>query len=160
MPQTRRPSTASGRRSNRGWTLLELALIVGLIGTLVAVALPLYNNHRDKVRQAQTIQDISTMSAAIEHYWQDNRDYPDSLADVDFGGRKDPWGRAYNYYNIDKNGRGAARKDKALNPINTDFDLYSVGADGKTKKQVSHRDSEDDVIRASNGRFIDLAVNF
>jgi general secretion pathway protein G len=147
-------------RRVRGWTIVELMLVIGLVGTLVAVALPLYDNHRDKVRRAQAIQDISTMSAAIEHYWQDHRAYPDSLADAGFGGRQDPWGRAYVYYNIDENGRGGARKDRALNPINTDFDLYSVGADGRTMMQVSHRESEDDLIRASNGRFIDVASKF
>jgi len=155
--RTLKPSTA---RRPRGWTLVELMLIVGMVGTLVAVALPMYNNHRDKVRSAQAIQDIGTLSAAIEHYWQDHRSYPDSLADAGFGGQQDPWGRAYLYYNIDKNGRGGARKDRALNPINTDFDRYSVGADGKTKMQVSHQESEDDLIRASNGRFIDVASKF
>ena len=54
----------------------------------------------------------------------------------------------------------AARKDRALNPINTDFDLYSVGADGQTHGQVSHRRSADDVLRANNGRFIGLGADF
>lgn len=144
----------------RGWTLVESMLALGVMATLAAIAMPLYTDYRDAMRASHSAKEIGVMSAAIEHYWQDHRAYPDTLADVGFGGRNDPWGRGYRFYNIDRNGRGGARKDKALNPINTDFDLYSVGADGKTKGQISNRDSEDDVIRANNGRFIGLARQF
>ena len=49
-------------------------------------------------------------------------------------------------------GRGHARKDHALNPINTDFDLHSMGVDGQTKPQITQRDSLDDIIRAGTGK--------
>ena len=58
------------------------------------------------------------------------------------------------------NGNGMARRDRSLNPLNSDFDLYSVGKDGVTKKQISQRDSLDDVLRANDGRFVDLASKF
>ena len=45
-------------------------------------------------------------------------------------------------------------------PINTDFDLYSVGADGRTAAPLTARFSHDDVVRANNGSFIGLAVNY
>ncbi len=79
---------------------------------------------------------------------------------MSLAGEKDPWGRAYIYYNIDANGKGGARKDHALNPINTDFDLYSMGADGLSKSQVSQKDSLDDLIRANNGGYIGFASDF
>jgi general secretion pathway protein G len=79
---------------------------------------------------------------------------------VAFNTRTDPWGQPYQYYNIAANGKGGARKDKALNPLNSDFDLYSVGPDGLTKSQVSNKDSLDDVIRANNGGFIGNASDF
>jgi general secretion pathway protein G len=44
--------------------------------------------------------------------------------------------------------------------LNSDYDLYSVGKDGLTKPQITNKDSLDDVIRANDGRFIDLAANF
>jgi general secretion pathway protein G len=143
-----------------GWTLVELMMALGVLAVLLGLAVPAYQSHRNKVLAKHAAQEIVMMSAAIEAYWNDNRAYPASLADVGFGGRQDPWGRAYAYYNVDARGRGRARKDRALNPINTDFDLYSVGADGETHGQVSHRRSADDVLRANNGRFIGLGAEF
>ena len=72
----------------------------------------------------------------------------------------DPWGIPYVYYNVAANGKGGARKDHALNPINTDFDLYSKGPDKETKPQISHKSSLDDVIRARSGAFIGVAADF
>jgi len=135
-----------------------LALLV--IGVLVALALPAWHNQRNKVLARHAGQEIAMMSALIRAYWEDHGAYPASLADVQSGGRADPWGRPYVYYNVDARGRGGARKDRALNPINTDFDLYSLGADGLTHTQVSHGHSADDVIRANNGRFAGLGAEF
>jgi general secretion pathway protein G len=52
------------------------------------------------------------------------------------------------------------RKDHALNPINSDYDLYSLGKNGVSKKQISQKDSVDDIIRARDGGFIGLAADF
>ena len=44
----------------------------------------------------------------------------------------DPWGRPYVYTDLSQKGsKGKARKDGKLNPINSDFDLYSLGEDGR-----------------------------
>jgi general secretion pathway protein G len=104
--------------------------------------------------------EIAAMSAAIKGWQLDARSYPNALAEVKVATPLDPWGRAYVYYNVDANGRGGARKDKALNPINTDFDLYSMGPDGKTKSQVTQKDSVDDILRANDGGFIGVAADF
>jgi general secretion pathway protein G len=100
------------------------------------------------------------MSAVASNFWNDNHAYPSSLADIGQAGKLDPWGNPYVYYNIDANGKGQARKDHALNPLNTDFDLYSNGADGVSKSQITQKDSLDDVIRASNGAYVGLASGF
>ena len=55
---------------------------------------------------------------------------------------------------------GAVRKDGKINALNTDYDLYSVGADGESVAPLSASASKDDVIRALNGGFIGLASNF
>lgn len=147
-------------RTARGFTLIEVMLVVVLLGVLAAVALPFYKGYRERVRLHQAVIDITAMSIVASNYWNDNRAYPTSLADIGFAGRLDPWGTPYVYYNIDAKGKGGARKDHALNPLNTDFDLYSSGVDGQSKPQITQRLSLDDVIRASNGAFVGLASDF
>ncbi len=150
----------SQSRRSRGFTLIEVLSVVGLLGILTLVALPFYHGYKERVRVSQAISDINMMSASVQHYWDDNHAYPSSLADIGLADRLDPWGFPYAYYNIDANGKGQARKDHALNPLNTDFDLYSVGADGVSKAQITQKDSLDDVIRASNGAYVGLATGF
>ena len=152
------PLAVAGR--DRGFTLIEVLTVVALVGVLTLVALPSYTSHKNKVLSLRAAQEIAAMSSSASNYWNDARAYPTNLADIGMAGKTDPWGRPYVYYNIAANGRGGARKDHALNPINTDFDLYSVGPDGKTKPQVSQKDSLDDVIRANNGAFVGRAADF
>jgi general secretion pathway protein G len=149
----------AGRRE-RGFTLVELMMLVAVIGVLVGIAMPLYQSYRDRVRVRMAGQEIAAMAGVIQRFELERRNLPATLDEIGFAGKLDPWGRPYVYYNVDANGKGGARKDKKLNPLNTDFDLYSVGADGVTKKQISQKDSVDDVIRASNGRFVGLAADF
>jgi len=131
-----------------------------LVGVLLAIGLPSFARYRDKVRTRQCIQDIVVLGGMVRVYYAANGSYPNSLAEIGNDGKADPWGRPYVYYNIDANGKGHARKDHALNPLNTDFDLYSVGPDGKTKPQITQKDSVDDILRASNGEFIGIAAQF
>jgi general secretion pathway protein G len=144
----------------RGFTLVELMLGTLLVGILLAIALPSYSRYKDRVRTKACMQDIVVLSGMVQFYFAANGIYPNSLAEIGNNGKTDPWGRPYVYYNIDANGKGHARKDHALNPLNTDFDLYSPGPDGRTKPQITQKDSVDDILRASNGQFIGIAADF
>jgi general secretion pathway protein G len=147
-------------RAIAGFTIVELMLVVALIAVLAAIASPAYTSYRDRANTFQAVQDITGMSAKISNRWNDARSYPETLDEIGMGGTLDPWGSPYVYYNVDSNGKGHARKDHALNPINTDFDLYSLGPDKKSKPQITQKDSVDDVIRASNGAFFGKASDF
>lgn len=147
-------------RRLRGFTAIELMMIVALIGVLAAIALPIFQDSRQQARETLAAQDINAISGLLKTYELDRRLLPQTLDQIGLGGKLDPWGRPYVYYNVEANGRGGARKDKRLNPLNTDFDLYSMGRDGQTKPQVSQKDSVDDVIRANNGRYVGLAKNY
>lgn len=57
-------------------------------------------------------------------------------------------------------GVGGARKDRFLVPINSDFDIYSMGQDKDTVAPLNPPKSRDDIIRASDGGFYGLAKNF
>lgn len=143
-----------------GLTLVELIIAIAIIGVLAAVAIPAYQDYKERARVHQAATDITVIASQIGQYWQDERSYPDSLADIGMGGKLDPWGYPYQYFNLDKKGKGGARRDKNLNPLNTDFDLYSIGKDAKTKLPISQKDSLDDVIRVYDGKFVDLASKF
>lgn len=147
-------------KDTAGFTLIELILAVAIIGVLASIAIPSYQDYQEKARVYGAVTDITSMAAKLEAYFQDAREYPDSLADIGLGGTLDPWGRPYRYLNLMKYGKGGARRDKFLNPLNSDFDLYSTGKDGNTRLPISQMDSLDDVIRINDGKFVDLASKF
>jgi general secretion pathway protein G len=151
------------RRENRarGMTLVELMITVLIVMVLAGIAASGYQNYRERIRVSQAVTDIGGMSVQIKHYMLDNQGPPESLADIGLGSKLDPWGRPYFYLNLaTQNGKGKSRRDKKLNPLNSDFDLYSAGKDGLTQTQLSARESRDDIIRARDGKFIGLASDF
>lgn len=155
------PSFKNVRLRQAGLTLIELMFGLLILGVLVATAYASYQDHRERVRRSQAIQEITTLQIRIAQYEIDNRAYPATLADVGAGAMVDPWGRAYVYTDISgPGGVGKARKDHKLNPINSDYDLYSLGPDGVTKTQLSQKDSLDDIVRARDGAFIGVAAEF
>lgn len=153
-------SLTLGRKG--GWTLVEFMLMLTVIGVLIAIAVPAYDNHRERIKRASAVLDIGALQTIIKDYAADNGgSFPMSLADVGNGGKLDPWGRPYQYLNLTtSHGHGGARKDRRLNPINSDFDLYSMGKDGASSTQLTNGASLDDIVRARDGAFIGLASEF
>jgi general secretion pathway protein G len=144
-----------------GLTMIELLLIVGLLGLLLAIAIPSYSRYQENIRIARAISDIRTLSFHIVNYKLDHNVFPPTLADVSGGTLPDPWGNPYQYTDLTTtNGNGKSRRDKNLNPLNSDFDLYSLGKDGATKMPIHQKESLDDVLRANDGTFVDLASKY
>jgi general secretion pathway protein G len=80
---------------------------------------------------------------------------------VDRQRQLDPWDNPYHYTNLEAaKGKGSARKNKNLVPINSDFDLYSSGKDGASVSPLTAKASRDDIVRASDGRFVGLASDY
>ena len=141
-----------------GLTLVEMLLALAVLAVLAMIAIPYYQDYQERAKVSIASNDINTLSIKIEQYYTDERHYPQSLDDIGEGERLDPWDNPYEYLNLaDKKGKGGARKDKKLNPLNSDFDLFSKGKNGVFKTQISNKDSLDDVIRANDGRYVGLA---
>ena len=154
------PSFHPPRRA-RGQTIVELMIGLLIAMVLVAIAVVGYQNYRERIRISQAITDIGAMSVTIKHYMVDNTHPPASLGDAGLAYKLDPWGRPYYYLDLtSQHGKGKSRRDKKLNPLNSDFDLYSAGKDGLTQTQLQAHNSRDDVVRARDGKFIGLASDF
>jgi general secretion pathway protein G len=136
-----------------GFTLIELALVITLLGLLSAIAIPTYRGYVDRARENGAIADIGMMQLQLYRWDLNTGAFPATLAEAGLGG-PDPWGNPYQYANIALSSPADVRKDKNLNPINTDFDLYSMGRDGVTVRALTALDARDDIVRANNGAFI------
>ena len=116
-----------------GFSIFELVLALALLGVLGGMAVPAFRGYIERTRINRAITDIGEISLQL-HRWETNTGgFPETLVDAGLGGRLDPWGNPYAYLNVGTANVGDVRKDKNLVPINTDFDLYSIGPDGDTR---------------------------
>ncbi len=154
-----RRRTALGRA--KGLTIIELMLIVAILGIFAAIALPAYERYRERIRVFQAVNDIGAISTLIYKFAHDDGAFPATLVEVGANAMRDPWGNPYQYVNHeDRRSRGQWRKDKNIVPINNDFDVFSMGEDGRSVPPLTAKHSRDDIVRANDGRFIGLASDY
>lgn len=140
-------------------TLLELLAVLAAAAVLGAIAVPAFNGYIERTRTTRAISDIGAISLALYRWQLGTRTFPATLAEAGLGG-EDPWGNPYEYTRVEGTPENQLRKDHNLHPINTDFDLYSMGADGDTRKPLTAAKSRDDIVRANNGAYIGLARDY
>lgn len=146
-----------------GFSLFELMLAVAIVGVLASIAYPSYVEYRDRANNAAAMTDVAIIAEAIERSYVRKQSFPDSLAEIGMAGVLDPWGHPYQYLRISGGGikgKGSLRKDKSLVPVNSDYDLYSMGKDGASLPPFTAKTSYDDIVRANNGRYIGLAAGY
>ena len=134
--QSLNPARRQQIRTQRGFTLLEIMVVVVIIGILGALIVPKIISRPDEARVMAARQDIATVMQALKLYRLDNLRYPSTEQGLQAlvakpttspippnwktGGYlerlpKDPWGNPYQY----------------LNPgLHGEVDVFSFGADG------------------------------
>jgi general secretion pathway protein G len=151
----------AARRIERGFTMIELMMALAVLAILVVIGNSQYQQYMDRVRITRAVMDIGAIEGWIGHYEEVNRALPQTLDDLKVALPLDPWGNPYQYLNHQTaKGKGGFRKDKHIVPINTDYDLYSMGKDGASVAPLTATASRDDIVRANDGRFIGLASDY
>lgn len=131
-------SFRSKSAKQRGFTLIEVMVVVVILGVLGALIVPQIMNRPDQAKVTAARSDLQAIATALEIYRLDNFDYPSTEQGLlalteeprqeplprhwSAGGYlkaqpKDPWGNAYHY------DRESAHEQE--------FDLSSFGADGR-----------------------------
>jgi general secretion pathway protein G len=153
-----------GLRRRRGFTLLELMCAAAVAALLLTIAVPTYRTAVQRAHVRACVNDLLQLSMAIESYRTAHGMQPPlSLDDLPAGPRIDPWGNPYKFLNFasgEPGVKGKIRKDHNLHPLNTDFDLYSTGPDGKSAAALTAKSSRDDIIWARDGSYVGVASEY
>jgi len=155
MPSQNRPRS----HTQAAFTLIELLMTMALLALVTSIAYPSYASQVNKSRTAQAIAEIVQLEMDLERYITQNGALPGTLEAASMQ-RLDPWGNAYGYLPMEGAKVGQVRKDKSLHPLNTDYDLYSKGPDGKSVSPLTAKSSRDDIVRANNGAFVGVAADY
>lgn len=128
------PSKAAYIQSQRGFSLIEIMVVIVIMGIMAALVVPNLLSRPDQARAIAAKQDILAISQALKLYRLDNGRYPTNEQGLQALQLKpstppvphnwqsyldhlplDPWGNAYHY----------------LNPgVHHEVDIFSFGADG------------------------------
>jgi general secretion pathway protein G len=63
----------------RGFTFVELMVVMAIIAMLIAIALPRYFEGLQRAREAVLMENLNVMRKAIDHYHADKNSYPANL---------------------------------------------------------------------------------
>ena len=69
-------------RTQRGFTLIELMIVVAIIGILVAVAIPMYMDYAVRSQITEGINLAAGAKVSVAEYYQENGEYPTNNAEA------------------------------------------------------------------------------
>ena len=166
------------RDSCQGFTLLELIFGILIVLTLAGIAVPLTADYIHKAKVVRAVTEIRGLEKEIIFFETEKGYYPggkkpiitfmlQSMQEIGRDDFKDPWRTPYQYRNLAQGPFAGGkpkfcRRDRSFNPLNYDFDLYSVGPDRQvpTSNQITVNKGADDIVRAANGRYVGEGAKF
>ncbi|MBP5953573.1 type IV pilin protein [Pseudomonas iridis] len=63
------------RRSNRGFTLIEIMIVIAIIGIVLTISIPSYNEYVKKGRRAEVVALLSEQAQSLERFYTKNNVY-------------------------------------------------------------------------------------
>ena len=63
-------------KKNKGFSLIELLVVISIIGVLMTVLVMNFVGSREGARDAQKIQNLNSLKSALRMYYNDNQTYP------------------------------------------------------------------------------------
>ena len=156
-----------------GFTIVELVISLAIIATMAAIAVPLLKDYIYKGKVDRAIIEIRMLSKEVIFFKTERGRYPgwppdrlETLQEIGRDNFLDPWGTPYQYRNLENSRLDAqgkpqkCRKDRQSNPLNYDFDLYSMGPDKRTQSQITKGFGGDDIVRAVDGQYVGEGAKF
>lgn len=149
------------RRGPGGWTLIELLIVVALVGIIGTILVPSFLSIYRDMAMKRVVADIQAIGFEIGTFEDWEERLPDSLDELSGGPYIDRWGNPYQYLpSTATSWNSERRKDRWIVPLNSDFDLYSMGPDGESGAPLTAQVSWDDVVRANDGLYVGPANEF
>lgn len=119
-----------------------------------------YQRYIEKIQVLAVVADIRNIDKTIAAYKALAGSCPADLKTIGMDQMRDRWGQPYRYLRVQDAKKSDLRKDRSLHPVNSDYDLYSVGKDGKTNTPFTAKASQDDIVRANDGAYVGLVSEY
>jgi type IV pilus assembly protein PilE len=90
-------------KNNKGFTLIELMIVVAVLAVIVAIAYPGFLGQIQKARRSDAKQALLDVAAKLEQFYQDNKGYPSTSGGDDItvlGYGSNPFRSIEDYYNV------------------------------------------------------------
>ena len=74
------------KKKKKGFTLLELLVVLAILAILIAIAIPVYKNQKEKASITAHNANVRVLETAVESYRQDKGKLPDDINELATGG--------------------------------------------------------------------------